>query len=857
MDYIIKIKRSKQLPLRQRWLWKMAWNDAKFNLGRLALFISSIVIGVAGLVAINGFNDNLKQDIDSQAKELVGADLVVENDDNEVAFSDSALVFIDSLSEAQARGARFASMAYFSNNGGSRLVQVIALQGPYPFYGSIETTENSDLAAFSNGSGVMIDEALATQFSAQLGDSLKLGQGTYPIVAVVLQFPGSANFTTTIAPSVYLPYGKLDETGLIQFGSRVEYNYYYKLDEQYLESVEEKLQTLRDQSGISWDTVEEEKEDLSRGFQNLYEYFNLLSFVALIMGSIGVASSIFIYIKEKRNTAAILRCVGAGEWQIFHVFFAQVMVLGLVGSLLGVFAGLITQYFLPLIMQDFLPIDVTVSISWSAVLIGMAAGMIISLLFSALPLNGIRFVSPLEILRGIGIGKRPFSKFRLIILISIIVFPWIFTWLQIRDIAKTSAFYLGLAITFALLYILSKILIAVVKKLMQLKAPFVWRQGFSNLFRPNNQTAVLVIVIGLGAFLIATMALIQNSLLGQVEFAGSGERTNTVLFDIQPYQKADVMELVQQYELPVQQLVPIVTMRIDSLKGKAIETWQADTAADLSNWRLTREYRVTYRDSLINSEKLLKGEYQHTAPQAGDSIFVSLSQEMTNSLNLKLEDEIVWDVQGIPITTYLGSTREVDWQRIQTNFMVVFPPGVLQDAPQFYVLLTRIEEKQKAATFQQQLVQTFPNVSLIDLNLILDTLDKVFNKIAFVIRFMALFTIITGMLVLSAAVINSKYARLKENVLLRTIGAVKKQIIGITLVEYSLLGLFAGLSGVLLAYLGAWLLAVYLFEIRFFPDIVSLLFIWLLVTGLTVFIGWVNTRQVLHRSPLEVLRKES
>ncbi len=857
MDYIIKIKRTKQLPLKQRWLWKMAWNDAKFNLGRLALFISSIVIGVAGLVAINGFNDNLKKDINSQAKELLGADLVVENDDNEVAYSDSALVFIDNMSEAQARGARFASMAYFTKNGGSRLVQVIALQGPFPFYGSIETTESSDLMAFRKGRGVMIDEALATQFSVQLGDSLKLGQGIYPIVAVVLQFPGSANFTTTIAPSVYLPYGKMDETRLIQFGSRVEYNYYYKLDEQYLENVEEKLETLRDQSGISWDTVEEEKENLSRGFQNLYEYFNLLSFVALIMGSIGVASSIFIYIKEKRNTAAILRCIGAGEWQIFYVFFAQVMVLGLIGSLIGVLAGIVTQYFLPVVMQDFLPLDVTVSVSWSAISIGMAAGMIISLLFSALPLNGIRFVSPLEILRGTGNIIRPFSRFRLIILVFIIAFPWIFTWFQIQDVAKTSAFYVGLAVTFALLYLLSKILIGLVKKLMQLKAPFVWRQGFSNLFRPNNQTAVLVIVIGLGAFLIATMALIQNSLLSQVEFAGSGERTNTVLFDIQPYQKAEVVELVQQYELPVQQLVPIVTMRIDSMKGKAVETWQADTAADLSNWRLSREYRVTYRDSLIDSEKVLKGKFLHTAPQVEDSLMVSLSRDMANSLNLSLGDEIVWDVQGIAMKTYLGSTREIDWQRIQTNFMVVFPPGVLEDAPQFYVVLTRIEEKQKAATFQQQLVQTFPNVSLIDLNLILDTLDKVFDKIAFVIRFMALFTIITGMLVLSAAVINSKYARLKENVLLRTIGALKKQITGITLVEYSLLGLFAGLSGVLLAYLGAWLLAVYLFEIKFFPDLISLLLIWLLVTGLTVLIGWINTRQVLHRSPLEVLRKES
>jgi putative ABC transport system permease protein len=487
----------------------------------------------------------------------------------------------------------------------------------------------------------------------------------------------------------------------------------------------------------------------------------------------------------------------------------------------------------------------------------MSAGMIISVLFSALPLNNIRFVSPLEILRGTFGQPKKYSRIRLVILGFIIIFPWLFTWLQIRDIFKTSAFYLGLAVTFVLLFLIAKGLIWLVKKGMQPRFPFIWRQGFSNLFRPNNQTSVLVIVIGLGAFLIANMALIQNSLLGQVEFAGAGERTNTVLFDIQPYQKEEVVALVNQYDLPVQQLVPIVTMRIDSLREKSVEFWRADTTADISDWRLTREYRVTYRDSLINTEKLLKGEFLHKRVGEGDSVFISVSQDMAESLNLELKDEIIWDVQGVPVITYVGSTREIDWQRIQTNFMVVFPEGVLEDAPQFYVILSRIDDKQRAAAFQQEMVKKFPTVSLIDLNLILDTLDKVFEKIAFVIRFMALFTIITGMLILSAAVINSKYARLKENVLLRTMGALRKQISGITLVEYSFLGFFAGLSGILLAYFGAWLLAVYLFEIKYFPDLLSLLFIWLLVTALTIFIGWLNSRSILNRSPLEVLRKEA
>jgi putative ABC transport system permease protein len=854
MDYIIKIIRKKKFPATQKWIWKLAWHDAKFNLGRLMLFIGSIIIGVAGLTAINGFNDNLQEDIDNQAREILGADLVVENDDPVLA--DTALAFVDSLALDTARDARFASMVYFPKTNGSRLIQVVAMEGIFPFYGEIETTPSSNIQMFREGKGSMIDESLAVQYGVDVGDSLRLGQGQYYISGIVVRFPGNADIRATISPSVYLPYEKLEETELIQFGSRVRYNKYYKLEEGHLENISEKLKPLREKHGFSWNTVEREKQNMSRGFQNLYRYFNLLSFVALILGSVGVASSVFVYMREKRSSSAVLRCIGAGGWEIFWIFFIQVVMLGLFGSVLGVLIGVGIQFLLPFVVSDFLPIEVGVSLSWGAILSGLLAGMIISILFSALPLANMRFVSPLEILRSNEPNGQTRSRFKILIMALILVFPFLFAVYLTRDWLNGTAFYFGLATALLSLFFISKGLIWIVKRLMPSSTRLSWRLGFSNLFRPNNQTAVLVIVIGLGAFLISTMSLVQNSLLGQVEFVGSGDRSNTVLFDIQPYQMEEVVSLVNEYEAPVQQLVPIVTMRISAIRGKSVEELQQDTSENISNWRMIREYRVTYRDSLIASETLVEGEFMHSRAQEGDSAFISITRDMAERLDLQLKDEIVFDVQGVPVTTYVGSMRDVDWQRIQTNFMVVFPAGVLEQAPQFYVIVTRIEDKQKAVNFQRALVNAFPNVSMIDLTLILDTLDRIFDKIAFVIRFMALFSIITGMMVLSAAVMNSRYARLKENVMLRTIGAVKKQIVGMTLVEYGYLGAFAGLSGILLSLIGSWILAKFFFDIMFFPDLLSLSAIWLMVAGMTIFIGWANTRPILNRSPLEVLRKE-
>ena len=852
MDYIIKLKGKKINPW-AKWIWLTAWRDARHNLGRLFLFISSIAIGISALVAINAFNNNLQNDINAQSKELLGADMAVHSRNK--PFYDSLLNPLDSFTIKKAMDARFASMVYFQKNQGTRLIQVLALEGEFPFYGKVEVTTDSNPSAFGSGSNAMIDESLARQFNINVGDSLRLGNGNYLICGLVTQFPGNTEISATFAPTVYISYSTLAQTGLVRYGSRINYNVYYQYEKDAFDELKKTIEPIAKKHGYGWETVEDRRENLSNSFQNLYRFFRLLSFVALILGCIGVASSVHIYAREKRNSAAILRCLGASGWQIFNVFFIQIFVLGIIGSLIGVSIGIFIQYFLPLIVKDFLPLEVNVIFSPMAAIEGLVTGMIISTLFSILPLNSVRFVSPNEILRNVSFNKKK-SKFRIFILCLIVLFPWGFAVYQTESLLQGSVFYGALILAFGSLYLVAKGLIVLLRKTFPSQASFIWKHSFSNLFRPNNQTVVMVVVIGLGAFLIATMTMVQSSLLGQVEFSGSGERSNTILFDIQPYQKDGAVDLANKYEIPVQQVVPVVTMRIQSVKGKTVEEWQNDTTADMSNGALTREWRVTYRDSLINSEKLEIGSLQIGPLQESDSIFISVAGWIMEGLHLEMGDEIIWNVQGIPITTYLGSKRDVDWQRVQTNFTVVFPTGVLETAPQFYVLVARIDDPDVSATFQQELVQKFPNISAIDLTLILNTLDQIFDKVAFVIRFMALFSILTGMVVLMGAVINSKFARLRENVLLRTLGAVQKQLTRITILEYVYLGTFAGFVGSMLAIAASWALSKYFFDVLFFPDLLLLVVIWFGVTLMTVLIGWLNTRSIFFKSPLEVLRKE-
>lgn len=855
MEYTIKIKKKKKTIYNDPWVWQMAWMDGKKNIRRLLLFVSSIVIGIASIVAIDSFNENLHRDIDIQAKDLLGADMVIRaNGPFDSLFADK----ISKFGIEKALDVRFASMVLFMNvHGGTRLIQVVAKEGAFPFYGDVKALPTDALQSIYHGKYAVLDENLAIQYEVSSGDSIKLGNSVFEVAGIIQSMPGSNAVSTSFTPSIYIGEEQLAATGLIQYGSRYSYRKYFKLGEdEDVDQIEKSLRADLDKFNYGFDTVDEQKENVGDAFNNLYRFFNLLAFVALILGCIGVASSIHIYVQQKKYTIAVLRCMGASGWQTFNIFFIQSAFIGFIGSLLGVLVGVAIQYIVPKLFVAILPVEVNFTLIWMSQLKGLVLGVVISMLFSIMPLTLVRNIAPLIVIRSFfeEIPRR--SKTRMFSILLVVVFPWLFAIYQTSSFKYGSFFMAGLLLAFLCLFGVAKGIMWLMRTSMPSGLNFVWKQGLSNLFRPNNQTIVLVIVIGLGAFLLATLGQVQQGLLSQVAFMGGSDRPNTVLFDIQPSQKDGVLALTEKFELPALQVVPIVTTRLRALNELSIEEIQQDTSIHIRSWALKREYRVTYRDSLIESETLLEGELLAEV-KPGDSIFVSISDNMAENLKLSIGDQVEFDVQGVPITTYIGSIREVDWQRIQTNFIFVFPRNVLEKAPQFYVMMTRTPDKVVASVFQQELVQLFPNVSAIDLTLILQTIDGFIDKIAYVIRFMALFSVITGLIVLVGAISNSRFGRLKENVLFRTLGAVRKQIVRLTLVEYTYLGFIAGLTGSLLSILSSWGLSVYFFKIDFTPAYQEIVTVCLGITLITVIIGWINTRSVYGDTPIDILRREA
>jgi putative ABC transport system permease protein len=821
----------------------------------LFLFTTSISIGIAALVAINSFKANLEDEIELQAKELLGADLEVFT--NQLLTKEQNNV-IDSIGKQRSMQTQFSSMVYFPNTDDTRLVQVRGIAGDFPYYGQIETAPAWAAGDLTNGNYALVDEKVMLQYNAELGDEIRIGNLKFEIRGKLKRVPGQNGISSTVAPIVYISQSSLYSTGLIKKGSRVTYSFFYKIDTvQELLTLLDNFELRLKEVNLNFDTVEKRKKDTTAGFKNMAVFLNLSAFIALLLGSIGVGSAVHIYLKEKNQTVAILRCLGVKSNQAFYIYLYQVLIMGSIGAMLGVGLGIAIQYLLPEVLDQILPVSITPKIYWSIALEGLTVGVVIALLFALIPLISLSKISPLQSIR------REFEKsiqkpqlYHLLIYTSLALFLFLFAYHQIGKWMQAIFFLGGLGLTFVLLFVLAKGLIVLAKKHSENFQKFTIKQGIANLHRPNNQSILLLLTIGICTVLISTLLFSRFNLIQQISLADQKDRPNMVLFDIQSHQKEELKTLTLEYDLPVMQDVPVVTMRLKEVNGITKKMTENDSLIDIPRWVFNREYRVTFRDSLIDSETIALGNLQREVASSNDTIFISVSEGFAKRLKWKIGDELLFNVQGTLMKTTIGSFRKVDWRRVQTNFLILFPKGVLEEAPQFHVLVTKVDQSDVSARYQQAVVTLFPNVSIIDLELILKTVEEVLNKISFAVNFMAGFSVLTGLIVLAGSVVMSKSQRIKESVILRTLGASTKQVLTITAYEYLILGMIAALSGISLSLGYSWGITHFIFEQEFEFSWYYSLVIFLSITLGTLVIGLMNISPVLKKSPLEILRSE-
>ena len=840
----------------------LAWRDSRGARRRLVLYVSAMALGVAALVAIRSFGINLERAVDEQALEVFGADLQVRRG---TPYTVAQEALLDSVA-AENRGAvlrevTFPSMARFpaagDGEGRARLVQIRALDGPWPLYGQPDLVP----ATATLGQGVLVDATLLLQMDASVGDSVQIGARTYAVAGRVDGAPGQTDVASLVGPRIYLPLARLDTT-LLSVGSRARYRTSFRFDDApaALAAAVPRLES----ADLRTETADEQQEDVSEASDALSRFLSLVGFVALLLGGVGVASSMGLYVREKAETVATLRCLGLSSRRVFAVYTLQAVALGAVGAVLGVALGVAVQRLLPLVLSGFLPVDVDNAVVPRALAEGLGVGVLAAVLFALLPLAAVRRVPPLRALRA-DAQARGLDPLRLALGAVLVAGVGGFAYLQTQSVVGALSFVGGTAAVFVLLTLTAALVRWTVRRGVRPGLPWAWRQGLANLHAPGNQTLVLLLTMGLGVFLVLALGLVQRSILAQIALPqAQGEAApDVVLFDVQPDQRAGLRALLAAQDLEALGQVPIVSMRIQALDGVPADTLidRADasfggTEGGPERWALAREYRSTYRDRTVDTEEVTAGTFEGTARADAAVVPVSLEEDLAADLAIGLGSRITWDVGGVPVESVVTSLRKVDWAQVQPNFFAVFPAGPLDEAPQTDILLTRAGTPEASARLQSAVVEAYPTVSVVDVRQVLALVDEVLGRVAFVLRFMALFAVVTGLVVLAGAVRVALAQRTREAVLLRTLGASRAQVRRILLAEYTLLGLLAALTGGVLAVGGAWALARFAFEIPFRLDPTWLFVALVAVPLLTAVVGLAGSGRALRQPPLDVLRAE-
>jgi putative ABC transport system permease protein len=861
-------RRSLRSRRRLRFVLTLAWRESRGSRQRGLLLVLAVAVGTAALVAINSFTDNLRESVAREARALLGADLALSS---ATPFSPAAEALLGEVRAATtppaevARVVSFGAMALRPGGETTRLVRVQAVDPGYPYYGVIETSPPGECERLAETGGAIADDSLLVALGARKGDEIVLGEARFVLRATLLNVPGDVGFTSALGPRVLIPRSRVLETSLLTRGSRARHEAFLRMPRGAdAQKIADRFRSRLSAERLNVRTVSDDQRGLTQTLSRFGHFLGLVALVALLLGGLGVASAVHVLIKRRMATVAVLRCLGASGGTLLAAYLAQAALVGLLGGLLGAALGTAVQLTLPRLLKSLLPVDVAWSVSWPSVLAGIGVGVWVALAFSLLPLLAVRRISPLAVLRRDyeegALPRRDLARYAaaLALAASLVALAV----LQAGRPALGLAFAGGVFVAGLALWLCALLLVRGLRRFFPGRLPYLYRQGLANLYRPANQTLMVVLALGFGAFLLSTLLLVQHNLLRELRVDRGTARPNVVFFDVQPDQRDDVLRRVSAQGPLTSPVVPIIPMRLSSLKGRPASELLAieDETLRPERWALRREYRSSTRDAPTASEGILEGAWWREGEWKGRAeaatVPVALEAGLARELRVKIGDAIVWDVQGVLVPSRVAVLREVQWARFEPNFFVVFPEGPLDAAPRSYVLLSRVDDPAARARLQRSVAEAHPNVSSLDLSQVQRAIEGVLDKVVLAVRFMALFSLAAGAVVLAGAVAASRAQRVREGALLRTLGARRSQLVRILLTEYAVLGALAAGAGVLLSTLAGWALVRFVFDGSFALPGEALLALLVGVLTLTIAVALAGSTEVWRRPPLEVLRTD-
>ena len=840
-----------------KFIFNLTIREIRSSWRRLLFFFLCIALGVGSVVALRSLIQNLTRAVGSDARALLTADIELSSTND---FSPAEIARIEevigrsSIVEDRNETITTAMMVRPTDrmNASLKFVELKGIEPPFPLVGQFTITGGQPFDfALLKDNGAVIAEILLEDLKVKVGDKLKIGEAEFTIRATFDEEPGGTN-GFRLGSRVFIEKKAFDSAGITRNTGRIRRRILYRTADDPTDLVRQLRDALKGTT-ITTSSYREQQENMGEQFTRTENYLALTGLLILVLGGVGVWNVARAFVEQKRKTIAVLKCLGASGTRVISVYLLQILTLGLVGSLFGVVLAQAAMLLVKWRFADVMPAKMTYAVSFSTGFQGAVLGVLISLLFSALPLLQIRTIKPKLLLRdenNSSLNRLDRTK-------------WIFGAVSVAGLLglavwqagsfKVGAFFLaGLAVTSLILYSAATALTWLLRRVKSFSS-FSMTQAINSLYRPGNQTRIILLAVGLGAFVVLAVQSMQANLVREFDFSRNQKLPSLFFVDIQKSQVDELRQLLADRTGEQPEIIPTVRARVAYVNGVAFDYTNREVRQQQG--QIGREFAVTYREKLDENESVIAGQWWDASP--ADVPEVSLEEDMASRLQVTAGDSVTFDISGRKITARVANIRKLDLRNTRTAFIFVFRPGVLEKAPQSFAATV---VKHMGATDRQRLqrdiLERFPNVQIFDVADIIATVQRLIANFVLAISFVGSFVMLSGILILIGSIALTKSQRIYENAILKTLGAKRRVLAAILFVEYGLLGLLAGIIGAGFAVALSFAVSRFVMNIKWEFDPAALVLGVLVTAFLVMAVGVAASFDVLFRKPLGTLRSQ-
>lgn len=833
--------------------WKYARRELRGGLKGFGIFLACLTLGVAAIAGVGSLSAAVEGGLKADGRTMLGGDLSIRLTHRPA--TDHQLTWINDNAEQVSTVAEMRANVFTTDGSAYRLVELKAVDEVYPLFGTLalsgEQNLQTGLSKIDGVWGAAAQIGLLERLNIAVGDQVRIGDLTVEIRSAIKREPDRGTQAFNFGPRLMISRSALAETGLVQPGSIIRY--FYRIDlppgtttTQFREAAEEAFPD----AGWRIRDLENAAPNIQRFVDRVGSFMTIVGLTALLVGGVGVGNAVRHFLQGKISTIATLKCLGAPSKLILAVYMMQVGLISLIGIVMGLVIGLITPLLAIDVLGDRLPVVAQHGIYWQPLVLAAVFGLLVTLVFSLWPLARARQIPGAALFRE---QVAPISGFpgwwtlatiaalSLILAISAILTsaqPWLATGFVIGAVAALGAFSL---IGYAVIFVSRRL-----PKARNVRA----RLAIANLHRPGGAAGGVIMSLGMGLTVLVGVALLEYNLKNQLDGAIRGEIPGYYFIDLQPDQVPTFKRIVAGFEPEIRiTTVPMLRGRVAAMKGvPASEIVPPPQEA----WILRGDRGITWTAGPPpDPEKIVKGEWwpsDYDGPQ-----LVSFDAEAAEAFDLQIGDTITVNVLGRPITATIANWRRIDWNDLGINFVMVFSPGVLSRAPMTYIATAHLTDDQEIS-LENAVVRELPNVSAVRVKEVLEGVNEILTNVGVAVRVVVVVAIFAGVLVLAGAIAAGHRKRIYDAVVLKVLGATRKDLLVAYALEYGILGLLTAGIATVLGTAAAWFVMTQLMEAPwlFSPEPVIVTIIAALLC--TVGAGMIGTWSALNKKAAPLLR---